>query len=245
MNASQQASLGPLIVIPAFNEELALPAVLAALRAALPEWDVLVVDDCSTDSTATVAKAENVAVARLPTHLGIGAALRTGFEYAVRAGYECVVQFDADGQHEASEIPSLVQAINEGADLVVGTRFFPESSYKVGHFRRVAMRVLSYLLYLRTGRRFSDTSSGFRAFSSRAIRYFAASYPADFMESVESLLMALLSGLEAVEVPARMHDRSEGTSSQSRLKLIYHYVRVLVLIATLYSKGNRKHVLSP
>ena len=163
-----ETSPGPtatLVIIPAFNEEEALPAVLVDLSAR-PGLDVIVVDDGSTDRTAAAAAAEGVTVLSLPFNLGIGGALRTGFLYAVRNGYERAVQFDGDGQHDADEIPTLLAALADGADMVVGSRFAGKAtSYSVSRVRARAMGVLRFTIKTLSGQQFTDTSSGFRAFN--------------------------------------------------------------------------------
>ena len=116
-----------LVIIPAYNEEEALPATLGELRAAQPHLDVVLVSDGSTDRTAEVARQAGVSVLELPFNLGIGGALRAGFLYAVRNGYSHAVQFDADGQHDPGNIDDLLEALRGGADMVVGSRFTPSS----------------------------------------------------------------------------------------------------------------------
>lgn len=227
-----------LVIIPAFNESETLPSVLADLRRVLPGIDVVVVDDGSSDDTARVAAASpGVTVLRLPFNLGIGSALRTGFRYAVAEGYQRAVQLDADGQHDPGEVPRLLEAL-DGADLVVGSRFGRgATTYEVGHTRRGAMRVLQLALHLLTGRRFSDTSSGFRAFDRSVLEYFAVTYPSEYMESVEVLLQATYEGFRIAEVPVRMNPRAGGRPSTLRLGLAYHYLRVLV---TLFVRTSRR-----
>jgi glycosyltransferase involved in cell wall biosynthesis len=221
-----------LVVIPAWNEEQALPAVLRELRDH-PGLDVLVVDDGSADRTSAVALAEGALVATLPYNLGIGGALRTGFRYAARQGYRTAIQFDADGQHRADQIPALLAGLAGGADIVIGTRFASDqSTYAVGRVRGGAMRLLRLLILLLSGSRMTDTSSGFRAFNRKAIELFAGSYPAEYMDSVEALLLALQSGLVAREVPVQMRERLGGTASQHSWRLVYHYVRVVVVLAS-------------
>lgn len=222
-----------LIIIPAWNESEALPAVLGELAAVIPECDVLVVDDGSSDDTAAVAERLGATVARLPFNLGIGGALRTGFRYALRNGYERAVQFDADGQHDAREVGRLLQALDGGADMVIGGRFAgDEQTYSVGRVRGGAMRLLRLGVTLLSGRRFSDTSSGFRAFSRPVLELFARTYPAEYMDSVEALLLACYAGFEVVEVPARMRHRQAGAASNRNFKLIYHYLRLLIVMVT-------------
>jgi glycosyltransferase involved in cell wall biosynthesis len=219
-----------LIVIPAFNEAAALPGTIADLRAVHPEIDVVVVDDGSSDDTADVAQALGTAVLRLPFNLGIGGALRCGFRFAVRQGYQRALQFDADGQHLASEIDALLAPLDDGADMVVGVRFGGTADYEIGRSRRVAMSVLRTLARWLTGRRLADTSSGFRAFSRPMLERFAAEYPLEYMDSVEALIMALREGYDVREVPVQMQHRAAGEASNRRFRLVYHYVRLLVVL---------------
>ena len=221
-----------LVILPALNEEAALSAVLKELAVTCPQLDVLVVDDGSTDRTAEVARAEGVPVAVLPFNLGVGGALQTGFRYAVTHGYGRAIQFDADGQHDPSQVPALLAALDEGADLVIGSRFAaPDagSKYDVGRLRGGAMGVLRMAVRLLSGRRFTDTSSGFRAFSAPLLQFYAAEYPNEYLgDTVEALLLACQAGFRVVEVPVSMRVRAAGTPSTQNLKLIYHYLRALL-----------------
>lgn len=219
-----------LVIIPAFNEEEALPGVLAELRKR-PGLDVIVVDDGSVDRTAAVAAAQGVPVLSLPFNLGIGGALRTGFLYAVRHGYGRAVQFDGDGQHDPDEIPALLGALEDGADMVVGSRFAGKSaSYTVSRVRARAMGLLRFTMKTLSGQQFTDTSSGFRAFNREVLEYFARTYPSEYMESVEALLLACAAGFRVAEVPVNMSDREAGTPSNRRWRLVYHYLRLLIVL---------------
>lgn len=197
----------------------------------LPDFDVVVIDDGSTDDTAAVARANGAVVLQLPFNLGIGGALRTGFRYAVAHDYDAGVQLDADGQHDPAMIPRLLDALDE-ADFVIGSRFVTATSYEVGRTRRGAMKMLQLAMKLLSGRSFTDTSSGFRAFNRPVLRYFAHSYPSEYMESVEALLAANYAGFRIAEVPVQMHQRAGGTPSAVRIKLLYHYIRVLFTMLT-------------
>jgi len=213
-----------------------LPDVLDALQADASGYDVVVVDDGSTDATAAAAKAGGAVVLSLPFNLGIGGALRLGFRYAVDHGYERAVQLDADGQHDPAAIKVLLDALDD-ADFVIGSRFGGAGSYDVGRTRRRAMRLLQLTMKLLSGRTFSDTSSGFRAFNRPVLEYFARTYPSEYMESVEALLAASYEGFRIVEVPIEMHQRAGGTASNRQWKLAYHYVRVIV---TMLTKASRR-----
>ena len=229
---------GGVAIIPAFDEAATIGATLDEMRTAHPDLRAVVVDDGSTDGTGDIARRHGAEVLTMPFNLGIGAALRAGFRYADDTGAAWAVQVDADGQHDPSQIAALVEPIGRGADLVVGSRFAAEGNdYEVGRIRRRAMSLLTLTLHALSGRSFTDTSSGFRAFSPRALTFFAANYPAEYMESVEALLMACYAGLRVVEVPVGMRRRAGGSASTRRLRLVYHYLRIY---AVLFSSASRR-----
>jgi glycosyltransferase involved in cell wall biosynthesis len=151
------------------------------LRRAQPNVDLVVVDDGSRDRTAAVAEEAGARVLRLPFNLGVGAAVRTGLHYAAANGAERAVVIDADGQHDPAGIAALLAALDDGADLVIGSRFEPGApAYTVGRTRRRAMRLLQAIVRLRTGRRFTDVTSGFRAMDRPVIDLLAAEYPVEW-----------------------------------------------------------------
>jgi glycosyltransferase involved in cell wall biosynthesis len=227
-------------IIPAYNEEEALPGVLAELRATVPGIDVVVVSDGSRDRTAEVARAAGVHVVELPYNLGIGGALQTGFRFARRGGWRRAVQVDGDGQHDPGQVLRLLTGLDEGADLVIGTRFASgDSGYRVGRTRGRAMGAMRVAVRVLSGRRFTDTSSGFRAFSGPMIDYFAETYPSEYMDSVEALLLALREGFGVVEVPVTMRARQAGQASNRNLRLVYHFVRLAIVMV---SGASRRRV---
>lgn len=230
------------MIIPAYNEQEALPAVLAEL-AGLDGFDVVVVDDGSRDGTGSVARAAGVPVATLPYNLGIGGALRCGFRYAVEHGYQRAVQLDADGQHDPAELATLLAPLDDGVDLSIGSRFaVTDHDYEVGRTRGTAMGILRSMVRMLTGRSFTDTSSGFRAFSRPMLEFFAENYPSEYMESVEALLMAVNAGFTVEEVPTRMQARAAGEASTLRIRLVYHYLRVVLMVLV---KAQRRPLERP
>lgn len=220
------------VVIPAFNEEESLPAVLDELHRVVPELAVVVIDDGSADATAAAARAGGATVLRLPFNLGIGGALRAGFRFAVEEGYDRAVQFDADGQHDASQIEPLLAALDEGADMAIGNRFGGADEYDVGATRGMAMRSLRFLTRRLAGQSFVDTSSGFRAVQRPLLDAFALEYPVEYMDSVETLIGACRAGYDVREVPTSMRVRAGGQPSNRRFRLVYNYLRLLVAVVT-------------
>lgn len=245
-----------LVIIPAFNEHESLPAVFADLRAHVPGAHVVVIDDGSTDNTSEVARSCGAAVLTLPYNLGIGGALRTGFRYAVRHGYQRAVQFDADGQHRADQIQRLLDQLDAGADLVIGSRFLtPDTDttadkaegaaqrYTVGAARGLAMGLLRWVVSVDLGKKMTDTSSGFRGFSAKVLASFADDYPVEYMESVEALLMAHHKGFAIVETGVTMDERSAGQASNRNVRLAYHFFRLLLVVAVTH-RGKKDEAAS-
>lgn len=219
-----------LVVIPAWNEEAAIGETIAEVRRAVPAASVLVVDDGSTDLTAAASRAAGVRVLTLPYNLGVGGAMRAGFRYAVRNGYDVVVQVDADGQHDPNDVPLLLGALSH-ADIVVGARFAEAGTYVVRGPRRWAMRLLSVVLSRLTRTRLTDTTSGFRATNRRALALFAHQYPAEYLgDTVESLILAARAGLRIAQVPVNMRPRRAGTPSQPRWKATLYLVRAILAL---------------
>lgn len=224
------AGLRRIAIVPAYNEAECVAAVVAEVRAADPEFDVVVVDDGSTDATADAAARAGAHVVRLPYNLGIGGAVQTGYQYARDHGFDIAVQVDGDGQHDPSQIPLLLEPLVEGrADLVVGTRFAGERLYRAPPGRRLGMRIFAAVVSAVVRRRVTDTTSGFRAANRRAIRLFAADYPHDYPE-VEATVLVFKHRLEMTEVPVAMRERASGRSSITALRSVYYMVKVLLAL---------------
>ena len=230
-----------LIVLPAFNEEESVEAVIAEVFSALPDMHVLVVDDGSTDRTALLARKAGALVARLPFNLGVGGAMRLGFKYALEHGYSNVVQVDADGQHDPAEVRSLVNALDR-ADIVLGARFAGEGEYAARGPRRWAMTVLAVIISRLAKSRLTDTTSGFRASGPRAVRLFAQTYPAEYLgDTIESLVIAARAGCSVTQIPVAMRPRSGGVPSHHPLKAAAYLGRACM--ALLFALARPRETL--
>jgi len=219
-----------LAVIPAWNESGVIADTIAEVQQAQPLVDILVVDDGSGDGTAEVAIAAGALVARLPFNLGVGGAMRTGYRYALRAGYDVVVQIDADGQHDPRYLTDLVAGLRD-SDVVVGARFAGQGDYRARGPRRWAMWLLAKVLTRLAGVRLTDVTSGFRAANRRAVAVFADHYPAEYLgDTVESLVIALRVGCRVSQIPVEMRPRTIGQASQSPLRATLYLARAVVAL---------------
>ena len=229
-----------LVAIPAWNEQGSIADVIAKVQEHRPDADILVVNDGSSDQTASVAAAAGAVVVSLPFNVGVGGAMRTAFLYAKREGYRAMVQVDADGQHDPADLNSVLDGL-EVADVVVGTRFHANSMYFVGGPRRWAMKLLSFSLSRMNKGPITDPTSGFRSAGPRAIELFAVEYPADYLgDTVGSLAIAIRNGLVIDETPVTMYFRQTGRPSKNALWSALYLGRAsLALIATSLQSGKK------
>jgi hypothetical protein len=226
-----------LVFIPAWNEEASIAEVIGDVRRHLPDVDLLVVDDGSVDATAARAREAGAVVASLPFNQGLGAALQTGYLYALREGYGVCAHLDADGQHPAAEVARLLEVVvADRADLVIGSRYRERDGggeesgdYKPTMSRRIGTSVFRFFLTLATRQRFTDTTSGMRAANRRVMALFSESYSPDFAE-IESLQLAVRQGLRVEEVPVRMLERAGGTSFLTPLRSAFFIFKGLIVL---------------
>jgi glycosyltransferase involved in cell wall biosynthesis len=219
-----------LIVMPAFNEEASVGAVVCEVRAKLPGATVLVVDDGSKDATSREASKAGAIVARLPFNLGVGGAMRTGFQYALRNRFDNVVQIDSDGQHDPAGVPMLLDAL-ASADLVIGARFAGQGDYVVRGARQLAMKLFAVVLTHVAHSKLTDTTSGFRASGPKAVRIFARHYPAEYLgDTLEALVIASRSGCVIAQVPVAMRPRAGGRPSHNPLRSAAYLARASVAL---------------
>lgn len=220
-----------LVIIPAFNEEETLRGVILGIRSFLSQADILVVNDGSTDSTGVIAREEGVLVLEHPYNMGIGATMQTGFLYALNNGYNIAVQIDGDGQHDARFITSLIKPILDGqANLVIGTRYLSDGGFKSTFLRKLGIRFFTTIIWIFTGKKITDPTSGFRAMDRKGIELFSKEYPSDYPE-VEALISAYKKGLHFQEIPVTMRNRQGGASSIGILSALYYMVKVTLSIS--------------
>jgi glycosyltransferase involved in cell wall biosynthesis len=227
-----------LIVIPAYNEEKNLPEVIREVRSNRPEAEILVVDDGSTDRTAEVAEGAQARVISLPFNLGYGAAVQTGFKFAVDGRYGRVVMLDGDGQHDPRSIGALLDAL-EDADVVRGSRFMGAAHYRIPIARRIGMVLFGSLAGFFTGERVTDVTSGFQAMNARAVRFLAENYPTDYPDA-DTVILIKRAGLRSREVPAEMRERLSGAPMVSPLRSFYYVFKMcLSILVTLLREKPR------
>ncbi|WP_228484525.1 glycosyltransferase family 2 protein [Microbacterium cremeum] len=234
-----------LVIVPAWNEESNVGHTVREILATRAGYDVIVVDDGSTDATAEVARAAGATVMSLPFNMGVGGAMKTGFTYARRHGYTRAVQVDADGQHNPVDIARVVAGL-ETADISIGARFADVGTYDARGPRRWAMVFLASVLSRVAGVRLTDATSGFRAANARAIDQYVTYYPAEYLgDTIDSLVAAMHAGLTVTQVPVAMRPRMHGKPSQGPIGSTIYLLRSIFALGLALMRGVlRKEVRS-
>lgn len=215
-----------LIIIPAFNEEEAIGPLLDELQQALPGANVLVINDGSTDWTARVVGDRGVPVLDLPCNLGVGGAVQAGFQYAYEKGFRFVIRIDGDGQHPPAEIPKLIKAMEEeGADLIIGSRFRGKTAFVSNLVRYLGVKILALFLSIICKSRVTDPTSGFLMVNRPLLCYFAHEYPVEYPEP-EAIALLRRHGFSFREVPVNFRRRTAGRSSIGPLGTLYYMIKV-------------------
>ena len=231
-----------LIVVPAYNEEEAVGHVVEEVRQVLPETPVLVIDDCSADATADVARRAGARVLSLPHHLGLGGCVQAGYKLAHELGYQYVIRVDGDGQHDPNYIPAVFEMLAEsGCQMVIGSRFVNNDGEHTSFLRAVGIRFFRLVLRPILGQVVHDPTSGFVGVNRAALEVFSKSFPLEYPE-IEALVVLQRRAFRFQEVPCRMRPRRAGRSSITALKSSYYVVHVLlgVFVNVLKYEGRRK-----
>lgn len=218
-----------LIIIPAYNEEKNLPNLLSKLQSDCPHYDIVVINDYSTDDTRKVCRDYHVNTIDLPVNLGIGGAVQAGYKYALYHGYDIAVQVDGDGQHNTEYLELLIKEIEKGNNLCIGSRFINKEGFQSTFIRRIGINYFSKLIHFVSRLIVTDPTSGFRACDKQMIAYFAKEYPRDYPEP-ETVVLAQKKNFKISEVPVIMNEREGGTSSITSMKSIYYMIKVSLAI---------------
>jgi hypothetical protein len=231
-----------LILIPAYNEEGAVGAVVDEVRAVMPGVPVLVVDDCSSDATVHTARLAGARVLALPHHLGLGGAVQAGYRLAFELDFDYVIRVDGDGQHDPREIPKMLATLQrDGCEMVIGSRFVNGGGEHSGVLRAAGIVFFRAMLRPILGRPVRDPTSGFVGVNRTALSVFSRSFPLEYPE-IEALVVLQRKRFRFVEVPCRMRPRRTGRSTITPFRSLYYMVHVLlgVFVNVLKFEGRRK-----
>lgn len=224
-----------LVMIPAYNEQGSIEKTVRDILNYAPDFDYVVINDCSTDKTLEVCRENGFHVVSLPVNLGIGGGVQTGYLYAFQNDYDIAVQFDGDGQHNARYLNEMAdRLVRDNLDMVIGSRYIRKEGFQSSGLRRVGIRYFTALIRLVTGKKITDPTSGMRMAGRDVIEMYARNYPKDYPEP-ESVVTVLKAGKKVDEIPVQMNAREEGVSSISPKKSVYYMIKVslAILIAAI------------
>lgn len=223
-----------LLIIPAYNEEKNIKRVIENLKVNLPNCDYIIINDCSTDQTAQVCEQNNYNYIDLPVNLGLAGAVQAGYKYAYENDYDVAIQYDGDGQHRAEYIPLLVHEIENGANVVIGSRFV--NVRKPYNLRMIGSRLIAFSIKITTGVNVKDPTSGMRAIDKKLIKEFA--YKMNYPPEPDTIAYQLQKGATIKEIQVEMDERIEGQSYLGLVNSIKYMMRMLTSI--LLIQGFRK-----
>ena len=219
-----------LIIIPAYNEEENIERTVMAIQEKAKDFDYIIVNDCSTDSTKTICENNGYNIINLPVNLGIGGAVQTGYKYGYRNGYDLAVQVDGDGQHDPAFLKEMVSFMEMNkCDMVIGSRFIKKEGFQSSGTRRIGIKYFTFLIKLLTGATITDPTSGLRLINKDVMKLFASDYPKDYPEP-ESVVSILRKKKRVKEIPVIMRNREGGVSSISVKKSVYYMIKVTLAI---------------
>lgn len=230
-----------LIIIPAYNESQNIEKVVDHITQNYPQYDYVVINDGSKDKTRDVCRKRGYQYINLSINLGIGGAVQTGYKYARDKGYDIAVQIDGDGQHDVAYLEEMVDIINRNdADIVIGSRFIEKEGFQSSISRRAGINILSFLIFLCTGKHIKDVTSGYRVINKKFIDIYADDYPIDYPEP-EAIIAAIMYGGTIKEHPVIMKERIGGESSINPVTAVYYMIKVtLAILIRRISYGVRR-----
>lgn len=219
------------IIIPCFNEEENIKALLQEIKTISQDYRIVVINDCSQDNTIERAsEIENITLLNLPINLGVGGAVQAGLRFALEKHADFAVKIDGDGQHDPSYIQKVLEPLlNNEADIIIGSRFLATNDgYKSTFSRRLGIKILQKLYSALTGEKITDPTSGLRAYNKKALEFMAENYPSFDYPEPEEAILAVKNGLRLKEIPVIMRERKNGRSSISPLGSIYYMIKVII-----------------
>ncbi len=229
-----------LIIIPAYNESENIEKTVEDIKKNAPDFDYIVINDCSKDNTLEILKNHQYNYINLPINLGIGGAVQTGYMYAEKYGYDVAVQVDGDGQHDAAFLSMMADYLEKNElDMVIGSRFIDKEGFQSSFLRRIGIVYFTVLIKLLTGKTITDPTSGLRMAGKRVIKLFASEYPRDYPEP-ETAVTAINNRMKVEEIPVIMRERQGGVSSIHGFKSVYYMVKVTLAIVIEALRGKRK-----
>ena len=227
-----------LLIIPAYNEQDSIVRVIENLKNNFPQYDYVIINDGSADSTPEICRAKGYELIDLPVNLGLAGAFQTGLKYAYQKGYDYAVQFDADGQHLPEYIAPMLDKMQEGYDIVIGSRFVSEKKPK--SLRMLGSNMISIAMKLTTGEKINDPTSGMRMFNKKMIEEFALNM--NYGPEPDTVSYLLKQGATIAEVQVTMEERIAGTSYLTLSRSIMYMMRMLISILLIQNFRKRQKV---
>ena len=219
-----------LIIIPAYNESENIEKTVQAIEKEAPDFEYVIINDCSQDETKRICEKNHYNVVNLPINLGIGGAVQTGYRYGYEEGYDLAVQVDGDGQHDPGFLKSMAEYLTEqNLDMVIGSRFIRKEGFQSSGVRRIGIKYFTVLIQMLTGQKITDPTSGLRMINRDVMKIFAYDYPKDYPEP-ESVVAILRRKKKVAELPVIMKAREGGVSSISPKKSVYYMIKVTLAI---------------
>lgn len=230
-----------LLIIPAYNEEDSIVQVVEKVKKELPEFDYVVINDGSNDHTSRRCHRNQFEIVDLPVNLGLAGAFQTGLRYAYEQDYDYAIQFDADGQHKPEYIRSILKKMEEGYDIVIGSRFVTEKKPKT--LRMMGSHLITLAIFLTTGKWVNDPTSGMRMFNKTMIKEFAMNL--NYGPEPDTISYLIKQGAKVAEVQVSMQERVAGTSYLTITNSVLYMLRMFISIFFVQSfrKRDSKHVV--